>query len=288
MNKHSMLDSSSPTALQRVISASHRLHSTFSPSVDDSRPIRLRGKRPQLGSAPRLPHLVSYIPDPEVRARIRHLVEMGIQRAEQTTQRVFRETIAQTVSIETLDGTSDFDVENMLCDCFEGILQRAVDKILDSVMKVVIKHATSFPQEGLRGNSTFSQHVVYILEQAYLHAQVLTQAECAIVAQRAGISHQQVRTWTSFTLLFGRRATHGVPETKSATSDLRFKPTRPCFLFVWFLILSPFFVLLLWQLLMSRSSRTSGIAKGAPSDELLAPLLCRGRSLSRPSLDQGE
>ncbi|WWC70544.1 uncharacterized protein I206_104495 [Kwoniella pini CBS 10737] len=159
-------------------------------------PLRSQGVEPSL-VLPTREWILPYMSDLSPR-----LLEMVWQRANQviqeerkTTLGLYRTTVSRMVSLESYGGMSDRETEFKICKAFETHYQKSCFRIRQTV------HATLSRQRGLeeddrfKRSASFSQRTILLLEAAYTRTKILSTAETAIIAEAAGITPHQVRTW---------------------------------------------------------------------------------------------
>ena len=125
---------------------------------------------------------------------------------------LFAETISLVKSIEDLGGMPDASLEKRICQVFEALHQKHVDKIVLLIRTAVRSWTSNHGPGPARKGSGFgpvrpsagnicrtvltlyvSKNSTRILEAAFSRSPALSQRECALVAEAAGVSHQQVR-----------------------------------------------------------------------------------------------
>ncbi len=132
---------------------------------------------------------------------------------------LFATIVRQAVSLEAVGGDADAVIERRIIRMVEARFWRHVDAVRASATTAISQFCVN-GEEARKGNgfgpvrlssspSAFQsssalhkliqlQHATCILETAFAHRPVLTTRETSIVAEKAGITHQQVRLCSLF------------------------------------------------------------------------------------------
>ncbi|WRT67571.1 uncharacterized protein IL334_004543 [Kwoniella shivajii] len=97
-------------------------------------------------------------------------------------------------SLEEYGAASDKDVQKQICAVLEASFNSQCNKIKQVIRGVLIRNSL-LQLPSCRRQIPFSSRALTILEAAYSRTKILTTAETAIIAEAAGITAHQVRTW---------------------------------------------------------------------------------------------
>ncbi|WVQ80604.1 hypothetical protein IAT38_002709 [Cryptococcus sp. DSM 104549] len=171
------------------------------PAASDSRVIQLTGKAPHLPipspssilGVSQLYHIPS-----DVRERIYHQIGDHLCKCRDEVLRAYREAVKQIISQEEYGGKSDVEREAVMCRVYEGVHARSVASLMGRLKEMVesrLQDQSAGRGETTKKGSTFSPDALSVLEAAYNTSTVLSQAETTLVAEEAGLTPHQVRTW---------------------------------------------------------------------------------------------
>ncbi|WWD04634.1 hypothetical protein V865_002705 [Kwoniella europaea PYCC6329] len=183
------------TALQEIISVANQIRKTCG-DVQQRPPLLVSGLRPQFVLPSRAWMFNTNIPWPVFpqldliwNRIIGHLNQEIGRRIDQ-----FENALSNMVSLEQAGGMEDREVEFQLCAVFESSFETHCNEI----RRIVNNSFQQLPFQGSDSssrNTAFSQTTIKLLEAAYTRTKILSAAETAIIAEAAGITPHQVRTW---------------------------------------------------------------------------------------------
>lgn len=196
--------------LRRILTAVNGIQQACQDTTFPLKVVPLKGT----GRQPRLP-----LPEPDWPHRLEGVDGLSprehgilITRAQEEAKRcrscilsAFRETISRMTSVERLGLGKDSKVEEELCRVHErlyGQQMLAIEGIVSEVVNRLCRRqssdsrkstfsAVSSSRDGVRRAAEL-QRTLNVLEAAFVHSDSLTPAECALVSQAAGITHEQV------------------------------------------------------------------------------------------------
>lgn len=162
-----------------------------------------------------LPPPVTSCISPRLREIILSKVVNEIDKLRQKCLALYAKTIGTIASLEDVGGMPDHRMEAMVCGAFASAYTLNLETLRQSVMGVLANTSRSQTVErGKKGNGFGSvrplfrfllrghsqsladvlKHANSVLEEAFSVHQTLTSAECTIIAGKAGITYQQVRS----------------------------------------------------------------------------------------------
>ncbi|OCF62259.1 hypothetical protein L486_01927 [Kwoniella mangroviensis CBS 10435] len=158
-------------------------------------------QQPQVG-----PRLV--IPDPRA---LRHSLKLdclpphvqdlllsrivpSIEEAQNHASEAYRNMISNCVAVGSADDVRHPPLETSIVQLVETYFTQQCQKIERTVSDVVVERMISQGENGRRPTS-FNTRTLQLLEASYSRTKILSTAETAIIAEAAGITPHQVRTW---------------------------------------------------------------------------------------------
>nr|ACZ51525.1 Sxi2 [Kwoniella heveanensis] len=183
--------------LDRLITVSKAIQKTCGP-LDGYQMLSTSGTKPTL-EIPQPPfkipdHLASRLSSQFVNDVLAH-VETAMEDERIATLSFYDSTIAAFVSTAPHGGMSDHLTEVLLCDIFQTLFSRQLKEIQVNVTRAIERRLASSHSDPSKKLPSFSAHTLTVLNAAYARSKSLSQAETVIIAQAAGISPHQVRTW---------------------------------------------------------------------------------------------
>nr|ACZ51529.1 Sxi2 [Kwoniella heveanensis] len=183
-------------ALQRLIASSDRVRHALG-SRQTFQPLRTSGMQPRLQTPepvlPLTPEVLATFA-PHRLAAIQVHIRSALDAKRQATLTEWRSLLEGVASMSTLGGVDDETTERQLCSLFEVLFQKQVRQVQRAAMQLLDGHSVS-QAASPRKLSSFSTRSLLVLDAAYSRSKSLSQAETVIIAQAAGISPHQVRTW---------------------------------------------------------------------------------------------
>nr|ACZ51523.1 Sxi2 [Kwoniella heveanensis] len=166
--------------------------------LDHRKPLAVTGRRPRL-TTPQcrtiVPAIYAAHLGSELSDAINDHVKSVLDREKLSTVSSFEALIGGMGSVADFGGMSDGDTEQQVCDLFDKHFAAQVSTIQQTVIQAIERFLLHTQGTSARKLSTFSPHTIIVLDAAYSRSKSLSQAETIIIAQAAGISPHQVRTW---------------------------------------------------------------------------------------------
>ncbi|OCF41466.1 hypothetical protein I317_04669 [Kwoniella heveanensis CBS 569] len=183
--------------LHKIIDISERILQTCE-SLQSRQPLEITGKQPNF----EIPALKFFLSEdlqaklgPRITERILQYVTTAIQKDTYTAKTSYNMTVRQLGGLSAFGGTSSGDIEGGICQVYEKRFANHIARMRDIILQAATGHLSEGESSACRKLSSFSSHTLLVLDAAYARSKSLSQAETIIIAQAAGISPQQVRTW---------------------------------------------------------------------------------------------
>ncbi|WWC62322.1 uncharacterized protein I303_104918 [Kwoniella dejecticola CBS 10117] len=185
------------THLRSLIALSEAVISSCSAQDIAIQPLSCRDPDLKLHHPPLsilVPEDLAHELDNEIYEKICQRLEINLDNARRLTTKAYRETAEQLGSVEQFGGIDDRQALNQLRKSFESSYSSHCWKAARAVRQALQRFAAQNDTIGRRPIS-FTPQTLRLLEAAYSRTKLLSTAETAIVAEAAGITPHQVRTW---------------------------------------------------------------------------------------------